>query len=118
MAETDRIVEDAEGNLVVQYTLAGKLDSIMAGVTQIRTTLDSKADRSDMARVDSDLLALTMRVGVVESNQRDEKTAREAVANQEAQRFTRKEKMWGIGVGLTTVTGIWLGPILANIHHG
>lgn len=108
----DRIIEDAEGNLVVQQSLAATLESIKqgqtAGFSELRTALAAKADRADMARIDGDLVDVKMRLGAMENRLQSEETDKAA-------RFTRKEKLWGGVCAVVLICATFFGPIIANV---
>lgn len=118
MSADARITEDAAGNLVIQTSLIAKLDEIAAGQSagfaRIETAMKGKADKSDLAKLEGRLDEHGKQLAELQAWRHDREVASGVHAQRDEKVFTRRQKAWGAVAGVLTMTGIWLGPIIAS----
>jgi hypothetical protein len=98
---------------LVQKSVDSLHDELVDGLREIRTRLDTKADKADVralsARVDESTGALSGRVKTLEDAERS-RVASEATADQfHHRRYTRREKVLG-GIG-AFIAAAWVGGV-------
>lgn len=102
---TERITEDAQGNLVVQQGLVEVLNAIRdgqaAGFAEIKTSLAHQESR----------------IAKLERAQEARANAAAAVSDHRTRLLTRRGKFWATVAAIVSLTGLWVGPILANLVH-
>ncbi len=124
-ADDQRITEDESGHLVVTTPLLTILDKIQhdlsAGFATVQTSLRGKADKSDVARLETRLDDTQRRLGAVEAWKHDRELAGGVHRQRDNQVFSRRQKIWGsVGIALmaaASVAGGILSGVLSSGHH-
>jgi hypothetical protein len=117
-----------DGQLVITTPLISKLDAIQreqaAGFAGVREALNGKADKADVARVETRMEGQFQehhrRISDLEQQQRDTLVADGVLAQEHGKLLTRREKIWGgVGIAILALSSL-LGAALSAIlgRHG
>jgi hypothetical protein len=118
----DRITEDEDGQLVVTTPLLVMLNNIQrdvaAGFAGLQVSLDGKADKADLAKLEGRWESLNRRVEGLETSRHDREIAATVHQQRDQRTFTKRQKVWGVAGAVALLLATVGGPILAvTITH-
>ena len=110
-------VKEVFGDL--KADIVHRFDNVDSVLNALDKRLDSTATKADIGEVHKRIDGVVARIVPLEVALTAAQTRQEAVQEHRGRVWTRREKAWGLVVGVGTLAGIWFGPVVATAltHH-
>lgn len=118
----DRITEDDAGNLVISRPLMDEIQGLRSDVASGNATivakLEGKADKADMARMETRLDEHGRQISELQQWRHDKEVVGGIHQQHDQQRFTTRQKFWGVVGAAALVVATVIGPVIGTVIAG
>ena len=118
MNDDESIAKGPDGQPVIQVALLAELRNIQrgqaAGFAEVKTALNGKADKADVARLETRLDDHATKIAGLEGWKHDQRLVEGVNLRRDRRAWTAKEKAFGVVGTLLVVAGSILGPYIGN----